>query len=76
MCATEYQCHLLALEQLPWTHQGQFKCFSETTTGFELIPVVDSLVKRESVCEPRNISVINLHWSEFRGHITEIGVFP
>ena len=38
MCATEYRCHLLALEQLPWTQQGQFKCFSETTQGFELSP--------------------------------------
>ena len=26
------------LEQLPWTQQGQFKCFSETTPGFELSP--------------------------------------
>ena len=38
VCATEYHCHLLALEQLPWTQQGQFKCFSETTPGFELSP--------------------------------------
>ena len=38
ICVYHCHCHLLALEQLPWTQQGQFKCFSETTPGFELSP--------------------------------------
>ena len=33
-------------------------------------------LRRGSVCVPnRNRSFINLHWSKFRGHITEIAVF-
>ena len=38
ICVYHCHCHLLALEQLPWTQQAQFKCFSETTPGFELSP--------------------------------------
>ena len=33
-------------------------------------------LKQGSVYVPRNMSVINLHWSKFRGHITEISVIP
>jgi hypothetical protein len=32
-------------------------------------------LRRGSVCVPRNMSVINLHWSKILWHITEIGVF-